>query len=84
MAEFPELEGIERMNPALKDTTRGSQVRERPSVQRDKKHETNMAQQQHNDDSLMKVLSALGKGVDPEIMERIAKRAFSQDQFKVT
>ena len=79
-AEDPELEGIERMNPALRDTTNH---RERQQAARNKEHKVgSYTEQQQQNDSLMKVLSALGEGVDPEIMERIAKRAFSEQQLK--
>ena len=72
VAEYPELEGIERMNPALSNNVNHYQQREPKSAQE---------QHQMRDDSFMNALSRLGEGVDPEIMERIARKAFNQQQM---
>ena len=76
-AEYPELEGIERMNPAL--SVNNWQQREPKSAQ--KQEVMNAEQRQMRDDSFMNALSRLGEGVDPEIMERIARKAFVQQQM---
>ena len=78
-AEYPELEGIERMNPALSNNVSHWQRREPKSAQ--EQEITNAGQHQMRDDSLMNALSRLGEGVDPEIMERIARKAFVQQQM---
>ena len=79
-AEDPELEGIEGMNLAL-SYTKNHRQKQQAMADKEQRVGSCTAQQQQND-SLMKVLSALGEGVDPEIMERIATRAFSEQQLK--
>ena len=78
-AEYPELEGIERMNPALSNNVNHWQQREPKSAQ--EQEIANAGQHQIPDDSFMNALSRLGEGVDPEIMERIARKAFNQQQM---
>ena len=78
-AEYPELEGIERMNPALSNNVNHWQQREPKSAQ--EQEIANAGQHQMRDDSFMNALSSLGEGVDPEIMERIARKAFNQRQM---
>ena len=78
-AEYPEPEGIERMNPALCNNVNHYQQWEPKSAQ--EQEITNSGQHQVRDDSLMNALSRLGEGVDPEIMERIARKAFVQQQM---
>ena len=77
-AEYPELEGIERMNPALSNDVDHWPHRAPKSAQ--EQEFANLEQHQMRDDSFMNALLGLGEGVDPEIMERIARKAFIQQQ----
>ena len=77
-AEYPELEGIERMNPALSNNVNNWQQRAPRSTE--EQEVANPEQHHMRDDSFMNALLGLGEGVDPEIMERIARKAFIQQQ----
>ena len=80
-AEYPELEGIERMNPALSNTVNNPHQREVLERQPDREQEADIfpdtGQHQYNA-SLIEALSALGGRVDRGTMERSAKKAVDE------